>query len=343
MTWKNIQNIKALCSPNRVIDRYPMSENIQHHIVQTRQRIVDILEKKSQRKLIIIGPCSIHDPVAALEYGKRLVELKKKHQDKLEIVMRVYLEKPRTTLGWKGFVYDPYLDNTGCVNDGLLQARKLLLDLNALGLPTATEFLDFLLVPYISDLMSWATIGARTVESQVHRALASSLTIPIGFKNATDGNVEKAVQAILSSREAQTLCCISEQGENQFAQSMGNPFTHIVLRGGNKPNYYQEDIIQTERLLEQYHLEKNIMIDVSHGNSQKQFKKQIDVVDEICSFLSHKKQTIIGLMIESFLQEGHQSIDVLDKLEFGKSITDGCLGFEDTEKLLDDLVKYILL
>ena len=334
-----IRSIKELLPPVALLERFPLSENASETVFTTRTAIHRILNGEDDRLLVIVGPCSIHDPTAALEYGKRLVELREKYKDSLEIVMRVYFEKPRTRIGWKGMINDPYMDNSFKLNDGLRLARDLLLNLNDMGVPTAGEFLDMITPQYIADLMCWGAIGARTTESQVHRELASGLSCRVGFKNGTNGNIDIAMDAIGASSASHHFLSVTKFGHSAIVETSGNPDCHIILRGGKKPNYFREDIADISQQLEQAGQSKRIMVDFSHANSLKQFKKQIDVCDSICEQLVDKDCPVFGVMIESHLKEGNQKLTDPAQLEYGKSITDGCIGWEDTELVLEKLSK----
>ncbi len=332
-----IEQIKELLPPVALLEKYPASQTARNTVVNGRNAIHNILNRKDNRLLVIIGPCSIHDPEAAMVYARKLLTLREKYQSTLEIVMRVYFEKPRTTVGWKGLINDPTLDNQFNINDGLRLARKLLLDINLLGLPTAGEYLDMITPQYLADLMSWGAIGARTTESQVHRELASGISCPVGFKNGTDGNIKIATDAIKAAQSSHHFLSVTKYGHSAIVQTTGNKDCHIILRGGKKPNYNQENIKSVVEQLKNESLNSNLMIDFSHANSLKQFKRQLEVCDDICNQIKQGEKNIFGVMIESFLEEGNQKL-VDGKAEtFGKSITDGCIGWQDTELLLERL------
>ncbi len=328
-----IAEIKELLPPIALLERFPATEKAQKTVADSRYHIHQMLNGNDDRLLVIIGPCSIHDTDAALEYANRLLPLREKYQDQLEIVMRVYFEKPRTTVGWKGLLNDPYLDDTYNMNQGLRIGRKLLLDLTDMGLPTAVEFLDMISPQYLADLVSWGAIGARTTESQVHRQLASGMSCPIGFKNATNGDIQVAVDAIGSAKAPHHFLSVTKFGHSAIVSTKGNEDSHIILRGGKQPNYSAKDVAEVEKKLEQTGLSKKIMIDCSHANSNKQFAQQMVVVDDIAQQLAGGNQSIFGVMIESHLVEGNQSLNT-DSLTYGQSITDACIGWEDTEKTL---------
>lgn len=290
---------------------------------------------------MIVGPCSIHDPAAALEYAQRLAPLAEQYQVQLEIVMRVYFEKPRTTVGWKGLVNDPLLDGSGKINQGLRIARQLLLDIAALNLPIAGEFLDTITPQYIADLVSWGAIGARTTESQVHRELASGLSMPIGFKNATSGEIDIAIDAVIAANHPHSFLSVTENGQSAIVQTKGNANAHIVLRGGKlSPNYDQDSIAHAAALLMQKHIRTGIIIDASHANSAKKYERQVDVVQDIChSLKTQPTLPIAGVMIESHLKAGRQDLQPDKVLEYGKSITDACIDWETTVTLLAHLAE----
>ncbi len=332
-----INSIKELLPPVALIERYRATTNAAKTVFEGREAIYNILNGNDNRLLVIIGPCSIHDPEAAIEYGRNLLKVREKYQDNLEIVMRVYFEKPRTTIGWKGLINDPYMDNSFKLNDGLRMGRKLLVELNDLGVPTAGEYLDMITPQYIADMMSWGAIGARTTESQVHRELASGLSCAVGFKNGTNGNINIAIDAIRASASQHHFFSVNKYGHSAIVETTGNQDCHIILRGGKSPNYDAENIQQVCNELEQSGLNNRIMIDFSHANSNKQFKNQLLVCDDVCEQIKQGNNSIFGVMVESHLQEGKQSL-IDGKAEvYGQSITDGCIGWSDTEELLAQL------
>ncbi|MEC4728959.1 3-deoxy-7-phosphoheptulonate synthase AroG [Shewanella sp. D64] len=341
MYYKNddvrINKIKELLPPIAILERFPATENASTSVFNARESIHQILRKKDDRLLVVVGPCSIHDPVAALEYGKQLVKLREQYKDQLEIVMRVYFEKPRTTVGWKGLINDPDMDNSFKLNDGLRTARKLLLDLNDLGMPTAGEFLDMITPQYVADLMCWGAIGARTTESQVHRELASGLSSPVGFKNGTDGTIKVAIDAIGAASAPHHFLSVTKFGHSAIVETKGNEDCHIILRGGKEPNYSAEHVSEVKQQLDKASLPLNIMIDFSHANSAKQFKRQMLVGEDIAAQLSQGDRAIFGVMIESNLVEGRQDYIQGEPLCYGQSITDACIGWDDTESLLETL------
>ena len=329
--------IDSLVTPAELLEKHPLTENIANNITATRQRIAQILSGEDPRLLVVIGPCSLHDPKAALEYASRLNELRDKYHSRLEIVMRAYFEKPRTVVGWKGLISDPDLNGSCRLNHGLEVARKLLLDINALGMPTATEFLDMVIGQFIADLISWGAIGARTTESQIHREMASALSCPVGFKNGTDGNVRIAVDAIRASRVSHMFLSPDKNGQMTIYQTSGNPSGHIIMRGGKKPNYHAEDIAAAAAALAEHHLPQRLVVDFSHGNCLKQHQLQKDVAQSVAEQIRHGSTAIAGVMIESFLQEGTQKVLPGSPLVYGQSITDPCLGWEDSAAVLQQL------
>ncbi len=332
-----IEKIKELLPPIALMERYPLNEASTQSVFNGRQAIHNILNNKDQRLLVVIGPCSIHDPLAAIAYAKKLLVLREKYQDNLEIVMRAYFEKPRSTVGWKGLINDPYLDNSCRINDGLRMARKLLVDINEMGLPTAGEYLDMITPQYIADLMSWGAIGARTTESQVHRELASGLSCPVGFKNGTNGNIGIALDAIRAASSSHHFLSVTKYGHSAIVQTTGNKDCHIILRGGKEPNYDAENISEVLQELKKASLNTKIMVDFSHANSYKEFKRQLLVCDDICQQITQGNKDIFGVMVESFLEEGQQKLINGKAGTFGQSITDGCIGWDDTESLLEQL------
>lgn len=332
-----IDGINDLVSPNEIIAQYPVPSETAALIETTRSRIGNIMRGEDSRLLVVIGPCSIHDADAALEYARRLVHVRNQYADKLEVVMRTYFEKPRTSLGWKGYINDPFLDGSFKINEGLALARDLLLAINTMGLPTAGEFLDAITPQYVADLMSWGAIGARTTESQVHRQLASGLSCPVGFKNGTEGNVQIAVDAIKAAGASHHFLSVTKTGTAAIVKTAGNPDCHLILRGGLKPNYDAASVREAELLLENAGLTSGLMVDCSHANSQKDHAKQIGVCQSIVDQRRAGSSAIKGVMIESHLVGGNQPIGAPDELTYGKSITDACLGWADSEMLLEAL------
>lgn len=337
-----ITQIKEVIAPNQVHVKFPLTAIAAKNVVNARNAIHKILTKKDDRIIVIVGPCSIHDCIAGVEYSQRLKTIKDELQNDLFIVMRVYFEKPRTTVGWKGLINDPDLDNSFDINKGLHVARKLLLDINSHGVAAATEYLDLITPQYISDLIAWGAIGARTTESQVHRELASGLSCPVGFKNATDGSIGIALDAIGSARSPHHFLSMTKTGQSAIFATTGNADTHIILRGGNgKPNY---DAVAVERVataMQQRNLMPNIMLDFSHGNSLKQYNRQMLVADDVGGQIAGGDTRITGVMIESHLKAGRQDVVPKQKLTYGQSITDACLGWDDTVQLLHKLANKV--
>lgn len=332
-----ISEIKELLPPIAVLEKFPASNKAAETVYQSRQAIHNILNDEDDRLLVIVGPCSIHDPVAALEYGKKLKQLRDELQGDLEIVMRVYFEKPRTTVGWKGLINDPYMDNSFQLNDGLRIGRKLLADLTDLGLPTAGEFLDMITPQYMGDLISWGAIGARTTESQVHRELASGLSCPVGFKNGTDGNIKIATDAIGSASAPHHFLSVTKYGHSAIVATAGNEDCHIILRGGKAPNYGADDVNQIMQQLIDAGLRNKLMIDFSHANSSKQYQRQVVVSADVGQQIANGNSAIFGVMIESHLVEGRQDIVEGETPTYGQSITDACIGWDDTATVLRQL------
>ena len=322
-------------APYELINNLPLTEKISKLVYGTRNEISQILHDKDDRLLVVVGPCSIHDPKSAIEYGKKLIEENIKFKEDLLIVMRVYFEKPRTTVGWKGLINDPDLDETYKISKGVELARRLLIELAEMGLPAGTEFLDPISPQYITDVISWGAIGARTAESQIHRELASGLSCPIGIKNGTDGSLKAAIDGIQAANHSHVFLGATKEADIAMLKTAGNNDSHIILRGGKEPNFDVESIETTLAALREAEINESIMIDASHGNSQKKFKQQISVVDSISDQICSGNKNINGVMIESHLVEGNQSIT--DNLTYGQSITDACIGWEDTVKCLETL------
>ena len=337
-----ITGLLEVSPPNDVISEFPITPPVSELVFKSRQNISDIIHGRDDRLVVVVGPCSIHDPKAAIEYAKKLKNLESSLSSELKIVMRVYFEKPRTTVGWKGLINDPNLDDSYDVNKGLREARKILLDINEIGLPAATEYLDIITPQYISDLISWGAIGARTTESQVHRELASGLSCPVGFKNSTNGSIQVAIDAIGSASQPHIFLSITKEGKSAIFNSSGNKDCHVILRGGKIPNFESKFIKETSNILAKSENPTSLMVDMSHGNSQKQFKKQLLVNKDIADQIASGERSIFGVMIESHLVEGNQSIGPKESLTYGQSITDACVSWEDTEvmlKLLSSAVK----
>ncbi len=344
---ERIKDITVLPPPEHLIRFFPIRGTaVESLITQTRKGIHNIIAGKDDRLLVVIGPCSIHDPAAALEYARRLVEQRKKYAGTLEIVMRVYFEKPRTTVGWKGLINDPYLDETFRIDEGLRIARQLLIDINRLGLPAGSEFLDVISPQYIGDLIAWGAIGARTTESQVHRELASGLSAPIGFKNGTDGNIRIATDAIQAAARGHHFLSVHKNGQVAIVQTNGNKDCHVILRGGKTPNYDAPSVAAACKELEASRLHATLMVDCSHANSSKQHEKQVDVARDIAGQVAGGSRQVFGLMVESHLNPGAQKFtpgkDDAKALEYGKSITDACLGWDDSLAVLESLSAAVL-
>ena len=339
---ERIKDITVLPPPEHLIRFFPIRATAVEGLVsQTRQNIHRIMRGQDDRLLVVIGPCSIHDPAAALDYARRLQAVREQYQDTLEIVMRVYFEKPRTTVGWKGLINDPYLDESYRIDEGLRIARQLLIEINRLGVPAGSEFLDVSSPQYIGDLISWGAIGARTTESQVHRELASGLSAPIGFKNGTDGNIRIATDAIQSASRSHHFLSVHKSGQVAIVDTEGNPDCHVILRGGKAPNYDAHSVAAACQDLVAAKLPASLMVDCSHANSSKQHEKQKDVASDIAAQIAGGSHSVFGVMIESHLQAGAQKFtagkDLPSALEYGKSITDACLGWEDSLQSLAEL------
>jgi 3-deoxy-7-phosphoheptulonate synthase len=342
-----IKDITVLPPPEHLIRFFPIHGTpVESLITHTRKTIHNIMAGKDDRLLVVVGPCSIHDPAAALDYARRLKPLRDRYADTLEIVMRVYFEKPRTTVGWKGLINDPYLDESYRIDEGLRIARQLLIEINRLGLPAGSEFLDVISPQYIGDLIAWGAIGARTTESQVHRELASGLSAPIGFKNGTDGNLKIALDAIQAAARGHHFLSVHKNGQVAIVQTNGNKDCHVILRGGKAPNYDAASVAAACKELEAAKLPATLMVDCSHANSSKQHERQVDVARDIGAQIAGGSRHVFGLMIESHISAGAQKFtpgkDDVHKLEYGKSITDACLGWDDTLtalQVLADAVK----
>ncbi len=344
---QRIKDITVLPPPEHLIRFFPISGTpVEGLISRTRQTIGHIMAGRDDRLLVIIGPCSIHDPAAAVAYARRLVELRERYADSLEIVMRVYFEKPRTTVGWKGLINDPYLDESFRIDEGLRMARQLLIDINRLGLPAGSEFLDVISPQYIGDLISWGAIGARTTESQVHRELASGISAPIGFKNGTDGNIRIATDAIQAAARGHHFLSVHKNGQVAIVQTQGNQDCHVILRGGKAPNFDAASVQAACDDLSKAGLPPTLMVDCSHANSSKQHRKQIDVAQDIAAQIAGGSRQVFGVMVESHLVEGAQKFtpgkDKVEALAYGQSITDACLGWDDSESVLAQLSEAVL-
>jgi 3-deoxy-7-phosphoheptulonate synthase len=332
----HVKEIVRLSSPRELKAQTPSSEAVNATVARSRERVIRILRQEDPRLLVVIGPCSIHDEKGALEYAEKLNALRKEVADRMEIVMRVYFEKPRTTIGWKGLINDPHLDGSQDIEAGLKIARRLLLKITSMGLPAATEFLDPIVPQYIAELITWAAIGARTTESQTHREMASGLSMPVGLKNSTDGSLQIAIDAMGATRHAHSFLGINEDGVTSIVRTSGNPHAHVVLRGGRaKTNYDAESIRAAEEKLVSEKLQPVLMVDCSHANSEKKFAKQEDVWRSVIQQRVEGTKSLIGMMVESNLFEGSQPIPKdLKELRYGVSLTDSCIGWETTERML---------
>ena len=339
---QRIKDVIPLPPPEHLIRFFPIAGTpVEKLIGNTRSAIRNIMQGKDDRLLVVMGPCSIHDPNAALDYARKLKAQRDKYADRLEIVMRVYFEKPRTTVGWKGLINDPYLDESYRIDEGLRIARQLLVEINRLGVPAGSEFLDVISPQYIGDLISWGAIGARTTESQVHRELASGLSAPIGFKNGTDGNIKIAIDAIQAAARPHHFLSVHKNGQVSIVETRGNKDCHVILRGGKAPNYDAASVAAACKEIEAAKLDCTLMVDCSHANSSKQHQKQLDVARDIAQQMKAGGRCIFGVMVESHLNAGAQKFspgkDDAAKLEYGKSITDACIGWDDSLDVLEVL------
>jgi len=326
-------------APYELVNKHPINDEISKLVYGTRNEISQILHNKDDRLLVVSGPCSIHDTKSALEYAAWLKTQSDKYKDNLLIVMRVYFEKPRTTVGWKGLINDPDLDGSYKISKGVEMARKLLIDIAGLDMPAGTEFLDPISPQYVTDLISWGAIGARTAESQIHRELASGLSCPIGIKNGTNGSLKAAIDGIQAANHSHVFLGATKEAEIAMLKTAGNSDAHIILRGGKSPNYDEDSINQTLTALKEAEVNESIMVDASHGNSQKKFKEQINVIKNIGDQVSSGNHNLKGVMIESHINEGNQSIS--SNLKYGQSITDACINLDDTSKCLEILNKSV--
>lgn len=336
-----VTSFGEIASPAKVLSQAKITKRATETVVKAREDIQNILDGKDSRKIVIVGPCSIHDTKAALEYAEKLNALRKKVEDKFVIVMRAYLEKPRTTIGWKGFIYDPYLDDSYSLKEGVVLARKLLIEINDMGLPTGTEVLGPIVIQYYSDLICWSAIGARTAESQTHRELASGLSMPVGFKNGTEGNVDVAVNAILSAEAAHSFLGMDNEGKVSVVGTTGNPYGHIILRGGvSGPNYSSDDVARAANFCKKAGVNPRIIIDCSHANSEKDFRNQAKVWENVMGQIRKGSDNIVGLMMESNLSEGSQKISGgWGEMKYGVSVTDSCIGWAETKSLIMETYK----
>ena len=333
--------VRPLISPALLLDELPMPADTEALVERARAAISAVLAGRDDRLIVVVGPCSIHDHEQALAYARRLKAVADQHSDALCLVMRVYFEKPRTTVGWKGYINDPRLDGSFRINEGLRRARQLLLDIAAIGLPAGTEFLDLLSPQYIADLVSWGAIGARTTESQSHRQLASGLSCPVGFKNGTDGGVKVAADAVVAARSAHAFMGMTKMGQAAIFETRGNADCHVILRGGKRPNYGAEDVDAACGVLRASGLREQVMIDFSHANSDKQHQRQLQVGADVAGRMAAGERRITGVMIESHLQPGRQDPVPGQPLQPGISLTDACLGWDDTEPLLLQLAQAV--
>lgn len=331
-----ISAITPIIAPTDLRQVFPLSEKDRDFVSRSREEIKEILQRKDRRLMVVVGPCSIHDPEAAKEYARRLASLSRRVSDQLLLVMRVYFEKPRTTVGWKGLINDPDMNGSHLISKGLGIARGLLSWITSLQLPVANEMLDPITPEYVADMISWGAIGARTTESQTHREMASGLSFPVGFKNGTDGNLQIAIDAMKAAQHPHSFLGINREGRTSIIQTTGNPDVHIVLRGGTrKTNYHPEDILQVEQCLNKHGLTPTIMVDCSHGNSNKEYNRQAEVLECVVQQIMEGNQSISGVMIESFLSPGNQKVPAdVSQLKYGVSITDACIDWDTTERIL---------
>jgi 3-deoxy-7-phosphoheptulonate synthase len=336
-----IAAVRAIVSPALLLEDLPVTAEVEALVEHTRQAVGAVLQGQDDRLIAVVGPCSIHEHDAAIAYARRLKALADELAGDLLVVMRVYFEKPRTTVGWKGYINDPRLDGSFRINEGLRRARELLLEINALGLPAGTEFLDLLSPQYISDLIAWGAIGARTTESQSHRQLASGLSCPVGFKNGTDGSVQIAADAVLAARAAHSFIGMTKMGAAAIFETRGNPHGHVILRGGRQPNYAAADVEAACAVLRKAGLPEQVMVDCSHANSSKQHRRQIAVAADLAAQIEGGERRITGVMVESHLHEGRQDLLPGRPLQSGVSVTDACLGWHDTEPLLRGLAQAV--
>jgi len=336
-----VKEFKELLAPEVIRDEFPLTERAARVTYETRHQIHRILHGADDRLLVIIGPCSIHDPKAALEYARNLKAEKERLSADLLIVMRVYFEKPRTTVGWKGLINDPRLDGSFQINEGLRTSRRLLVELNEMGIPAGVEYLDVISPQYIADLVSWGAIGARTTESQIHRELASGLSCPVGFKNGTDGNLKIAVDAIRTSQHPHHFLSVTKEGHSAIVSTMGNEDCHVILRGGRQPNYDAGSVDAACKELATSGLAQRVMIDLSHSNSQKNYQRQVEVGREVSGQIASGDTRIMGAMIESNLKGGRQDLVPGKELVYGQSITDACISWEQSVPLLEEMARAV--
>lgn len=331
----NIVQFKSLITPEQLKEKFPQTDDSAHLVAESRKIIQAILTNKDKKRIAITGPCSLHDKDTSVDYARRLKKLQDKFQKKLLVIMRTYFEKPRTTLGWKGMIYDPYLDGSYDIEEGLTRARDILLEIGRIGLPCATEFLDPIVPQYLADLISWAAIGARTTESQIHRQMASGLSMPIGFKNSTDGNLNPAVEAVKAAASPHSFMGISRDGRVIIAETRGNKFCHLVMRGGmDCPNFSAEYVAFAGVLLKKAGISNGVIIDCSHANSNKDYHLQRNALFDVAGQVKSGTSLISGVMLESFIVAGNQKPAKPQNLSYGQSLTDGCIGWEETEELI---------
>ncbi|VAW52194.1 2-keto-3-deoxy-D-arabino-heptulosonate-7-phosphate synthase I alpha [hydrothermal vent metagenome] len=336
-----ITGLQEVLPPKTLHDEFPMNENTSETVYRGRENIHKILHGEDDRLVVVVGPCSVHDPDAAREYAAKLKVLMQETTDDLCIIMRVYFEKPRTTVGWKGLINDPDLDESFNINEGLRLARRLLRDLSANGIPVGTEYLDLVSPQYIADLVSWGAIGARTTESQGHRELASGLSCPVGFKNSTDGGFKIAIDAVKAASNPHVFMSLTKEGHSAIFSTKGNNDCHIILRGGKKPNYDATNVQHAAEQLEKYGLKAQMMVDCSHANSMKDYRRQVDVCDNVAAQVAGGENRIMGVMLESHLVEGRQDVISGQPLTYGQSITDACISWENTEICLRNLASAV--
>ena len=338
----NIKQFKPLTAPEKLKTDLPETEAAACLVAESRRQVEQILCRSDERRMVIVGPCSLHDKEATLDYAKRLLEVQKGCSEQLLIIMRAYFEKPRTTLGWKGMLYDPHLDGSYDLDLGIRTSRKMLCEIAEIGMPCATEFLDPIVPQYLADLITWAAIGARTTESQIHRQMASGLSMPIGFKNATDGNISVAMDAIKAASNPHSFLGIDRNGQVIVAETKGNKYGHLVMRGGTSgPNYASEFVAFAEVLLNKANLSNGMVIDCSHANSSKSYKRQGEVLLDVADQIQLGNASIAGVMLESFIEKGKQSIGAAGGLKYGTSLTDACVGWNETEELIGRLVEAV--
>ena len=338
----NIKQFTALTAPEKLKTDLPETEVAAHLVAESRCQVERILRRDDKRRMIIVGPCSLHDEEATLDYARRLLKAQKGCSEQVLLIMRAYFEKPRTTLGWKGMLYDPHLDGSYGLDLGIRTSRKLLCEIAEIGVPCATEFLDPIVPQYLADLITWAAIGARTTESQIHRQMASGLSMPIGFKNATDGNIAVAMDAVKAASNPHSFLGIDRNGQVIVAETKGNKYGHLVMRGGTSgPNYSSEFVAFAEVLLSKANINNGMVVDCSHANSSKNYKCQRQVLLDIADQIQLDNTSIAGVMLESFISEGKQSIGAAGGLKYGTSLTDGCIGWDETEELIGRLAEAV--